>query len=105
MHFLYDITKSATRIILILFSIVLSIAVLYTVLLNPKDHDLVLSLHSLFANVIISVISFFFGQKGLPNAGTSEQPSNTLSTSRTSTQTFSVDPIDPVQVQEESKTE
>jgi len=72
---------------------------------NPNDHDLGIGLLGLFSNALIGVISFYFGQKGLPTSGTTEQPSNTLSTSKTSTQTFSVDPIDPVAVQEEMKTE
>lgn len=66
MHFL----RSATQAVLVLFALVLSIALLYVVFLNPHDHDLGIGLLGLFSNALIGVISFYFGQKGLPSSNT-----------------------------------
>lgn len=33
---------------------------------NPHDHDLGIGLLGLFSNALIGVISFYFGQKGIP---------------------------------------
>lgn len=67
MHHLF---KSATQFVLVLFAVVLSLSLLYVVALNPHDHDMGMALHGLFANAMIGVISFYFGQKGLPTPNT-----------------------------------
>lgn len=64
MHFM----KSATQFVLVIFSLVLSLCLLYIVIFNPHDHDLGIGLLGLFSNAIIGVISFYFGQKGMPSS-------------------------------------
>lgn len=65
-----ELFQSATRFALIVFVIVLSSAFLFIVGLNPHQPDLVTGIVGLFSNVIIAVISFYFGQKGLPTGAT-----------------------------------
>lgn len=62
-HFL----KSATKFVLVLYSIVLSIGVLYMIVMNPTDHDLVIALMALFSNVVVAVVTFYFRSKEIPN--------------------------------------
>ena len=66
--------KSATQFVLVLFALVLSLSVIYVVVLNPHDHDSAMALHGLFANVMVAVISFYFGQKGLPITTPTDTP-------------------------------
>jgi len=64
LHFL----QSATQFVLVVFACVLSLSILWIVVNNPHDHDLNIGLLGLFSNALIGVISFYFGQKGLPPA-------------------------------------
>ncbi len=63
---------SATQLVLVLFALVLSITMLVVVVMNPTDNDLVKATQALFAACVISVISFYFGQKSIPAGGTVE---------------------------------
>lgn len=62
-HFL----KSATKFVLVLYSIVLSIGVLYMIVMNPTDHDILIALMALFSNVVVAVVTFYFRSKEIPN--------------------------------------
>jgi membrane protein YqaA with SNARE-associated domain len=55
--------KSATQVVLVLYSITLCIGILFLIICNPHDHDLAIGLLALFSNVVVGVISFYFGQK------------------------------------------
>lgn len=75
--------QSATKFVLVLFSCVLSSALLWFVIWNPHDHDMGVGLLGLFSNAFIGIISFYFGKKYSQPDG--KQPDITQTVTKTTT--------------------